>query len=368
MDLDHDAQKNETTADATSSVPEALESLIHTDGEEEVLEEHNSHADVSVEDAAWAAEQYEAYQQYLQEQAEEALATLQEASHTKPYLVFTSEVFTNTASLQLAHHAFQSRRQQLQQEYDRLNALPPANDDVRATFQHHDLRAARSALQDLDGAREFILRSQRQLYYANLVNTLENYVIDVCKAMLIQYPAEVHKKINEKLKRTFSYEDLLPHLGDPNQLADYLLNTLIEGAEREYTLEHALKLLLNWDHFMLPGEEMQALKRCAQVRHKITHRHGRVDAAFITTIKGAQSGGVSSPYVLVGNQSVNPGDTYRVSANELEQARALVESIATAVENTVVRHYPKLIAYDPWDWGHYMDDLERGIRDWLSFV
>ncbi|PTA67371.1 hypothetical protein [Deinococcus arcticus] len=332
--------------------------------------ELDAHANVSAEDAAWADAQVDPeYEAYLQERAAEADALLQADSHTKPYLAFVTELFTNVKSLEFTHSSYLLRRKQLSDRAKKIEARISASPPEEAYLHLHELELERDAIRDLDGAFVHVMQSQRQLYYANLINILENYVIDVCKLMLVLYPTEVSKKLNKNLAHEFTYGDLLPHLGNPAQLADHLLNTLIESSERAFTLDHVLGILLNWHQFTLLDDERLALKRAAQVRHKITHRYGKVDGKFISDIKSMQlKSGSATAYSLVGMMPIKAGDTYRVSVDEFTQARTLVEKVAAALEHTVVGHYPRLIAYDPFDWNFHMEDLERGIADWVKLI
>lgn len=308
-------------------------------------------------DPEWMSPEEEA--SWREEREAEAEAAVRDSS-TTAYIAFyqAREVITGTLEMLSALSGFHERRLQ------RDHAAIEQEDWVIQS--HLDQQVAEEG-QAIATATQIVLDAQRNLTFANLYNALESYVIDACKALLLTYPQEV--KI--QAKATVTYAELAEHLADPQALADVLLSQLLGESDREFSLDsvrpHLDAYLKPFDPDYLLLDESNALKRAGLIRHKITHRYGQVDRAFLRAMADPNlwtAGALpTTAYQDVGRQyeGLQPGQRYQVTPAELTQLVALTDLVARKIDVLLCVHYGQLISHDPLDFVQEFEDLRHGL-------
>lgn len=299
------------------------------------------------------AEEYYAHLAEVQHAEEQAI---QAGSRTQEYLTFKQAVRTTQYTVRFMARPYARKRQELPARHSELKAQAAASEDrvARLGFEY----GADTALEELallEYAYHFVAQAQRQVFTAHLINTLENYLIDVTKKLLITYPGSLKGQLPHELLTQVTYSDIKNLLGQPGEIQSYMLTRLISGGERDYTLRSVLKILSGLKHKVsLHREDIEALNRAVAVRHKLTHRAGKIDAQFLQEValpidKKTGLPIIPTRYTNVGTTSLQIGETYQVSEEELNQVIELVSNIALAVEIVMTQHYPDVLTLEPWD-------------------
>lgn len=304
--------------------------------------------------------EYDAYLEEIHRAEEEAIRS---GSRTQEYLIFVQETRKAQYTVEFLGRAYRKKRNELTQHIDTLGQQAKQEPDhLTSLLFDKEAEGIQAGLAALEGSYLVVAQSQRQVYYAHLVNALENYLIDVAKKLLVQYPGSLRAQLRQELTAQFSYWEVKGYLGQSAELENYLLDKIIEAAERNYTMFGVLKVLQGFASMHVPVQEERPLKRAAAVRHKITHRNGKVDAKFLDDIAALQDvPGSPSEYDKVGTAPVRVGTIYEVSEEEFAQVGELVSKVALTVEQVVAQHYPALVYLDPWDFSFHMRDMEDGL-------
>ena len=308
------------------------------------------------------------YEAYMAQQAQEIDESIQLGSHTREYLILKQEIFLTSSSLNFIEKAFRHKKDLVGQEILRLKSSSNPNDIADELDLNHLLVIAEDGEKNIEYAYNRTSRLQRQLYFANLVNVFENYIIDIVKLLLLLYPSEIKSSIRQKLSQNISYQELIPSLNNQSQLSDYILNKLIEGAEREYKIRGALEIIGGFNGIVVGHEEYNALMVAIEIRHKITHRHGKTDLKFnddVTNYKERLPQG--SKYVDIGRANNPVGAVYLVLQKEFDLLRELVSNVSGQIDRVIASRYTKLIKLDPWDYQLEMREIEESIQDWEVF-
>lgn len=305
-----------------------------------------------------------AYDEYWQEQAALQHKMIQEQSNTSAYMKFFAEKEVLSGSFAILGKLGSFHEDRIKKEFDSNEAWQPEDGIPSSAKDYIEEQISREGAA-INAALEVVLQSQRNQLFANLYNSFENYLIDLCKSLLISYPRAVKISANS----TINYSEIADYISDPGIFVEKVISLIMGESDKEFSLfkviPHLEKYLKQFNPDVIDADEKFAINRAALIRHKITHRYGQIDNEFLREMaKNSSVGPNPTLYEEIGKSStaLKSGERYLVNDIEISKLSELINTLSSRIERIVCSNYTSLISYDPFDFNHEVDELIDGLK------
>lgn len=297
------------------------------------------------------------YEDYIQEKIAEQEAWLIENSYTEKYIEYKRFQIALEAVLKSSETVFSAQIKRASNDISQLKAIPI--DDDNHSVVSFDIHLAEEELSNINYAGELTSVIYLSQMYMNLVNAFENYCIEQAKLLLRNHP----KDGKFKAKTEISFSELAEIIKDDDDILEFILEKLLSEDERGLSYRTAYPVIEGYTVIKITTCERKAIERAIQVRHKLTHRNGRVDGEFVRKIASSQCDDPSqNAYPLIGNFKVVKGAMYGIQRNEINELIELVDHLVETIDSAICKSFSDMARYDPFDSQRELDEVREAVR------
>lgn len=305
------------------------------------------------------------YQSHLQS-IHDDYHEVQRTRYTAPFFLFLDEIYNIRLLVAFVNYHASDLTNKLDEELQQLSK----EIDKASEFDRHILNSKGYELQERQRQLDFsaigMKKSQYSMAYANAVNILENYMLEMAKLLIQADP----KRFATNLSSNFELKELTNLISNKDEMWDYIFRKFLRYDDKQSSLDGILKLTEHAGINQTDKIILMALKRAQSVRHKLTHRHGRIDEMFLDKRRSLQptkdnlDKSLDEKYRLVGNANITESQYYEITLLELNKVLDLTEDVAMHFEQQIEILFPSVQKFNAMDLLHEFDHAHAMLSEW----